>query len=154
MEWPSVGESSPLTWESVDVEFKLNHEESLSRWVNSICRQYGKELHNIHYIFCSDEFLLKINKEKLNHDFYTDIITFPLEEGEKIHGEAIISIDRVSENASSYNETFHRELYRVMAHAILHMIGLEDKNKSDRKIMREAEDEALKKLDEFINTDI
>jgi rRNA maturation RNase YbeY len=99
----------------------------------------------INYIFCSDEYLLQINKEYLKHDYYTDIITFRLStQKEPIISDIYISIDRVSDNAKDLKITYHDELLRVIIHGALHLCGYKDKNKADQKLIREMEDKYLK----------
>ena len=104
-------------------------------------------LSNINYIFCSDDYLLTINQEHLNHDYYTDIITFDLSEKENnIESDIFISIDRVKENAKNNHVKFHIELYRVLIHGVLHLLGFNDKNEEEKLIMREKEDACLSLL--------
>lgn len=102
----------------------------------------------LNYIFCSDIFLLEINKKYLNHDFFTDIISFDLSEGEAITGEIYISIDRVKENAITHSASFTNELLRVIFHGALHLCGYKDKKKSEITIMRKKEDYYLQLLEE------
>jgi rRNA maturation RNase YbeY len=108
----------------------------------------GKELHYMDYIFCSDNYLLDINRSFLNHDFFTDIISFDLSESNGIIGEIYISIDRVRENALLHSATFENELLRVIFHGALHLCGYQDKKKSEITIMREKEDYYLRLLKE------
>lgn len=105
-----------------------------------------KKLHVI-YVFCTDDFLLNINKQFLGHDFYTDIITFPLSTTEKeIEAEIYISIDRVKDNAIKFKTDFLEELHRVIFHGILHLMGYKDKSKADKETMRNKENEWLRKF--------
>jgi rRNA maturation RNase YbeY len=115
-------------------------------WLNEIAIAYKKEIISLNYTFCSDEDLLEINKTYLNHDYYTDIITFDLSEGKKqIEGDIYISIDRVKENAKEHKVRKNNELYRVIAHGLLHLIGFKDKTKVQIQQMREGEADALKR---------
>lgn len=98
---------------------------------------------NINYIFCNDEYLLGINNQYLNHDFYTDIITFPYKEGKEIEGEIFISIDRIRDNAIKQKTSFESELFRVISHGLLHLIGFNDKSPSQKKTMRNEENKAI-----------
>ena len=109
----------------------------------------GFELENINLIFCSDSYLLKVNKEHLKHDFFTDIITFDYCIGGKINGDLFISYDRVVENAFIHKAPVQTELLRVVAHGTLHLLGLKDKTLDDREIMRAAEDEAIIDFQKF-----
>lgn len=100
------------------------------------------DVEKVDYIFCSDNYLLEINKKYLQHDYYTDIITFPLSEN-PIEANVFISIDRVKENADLYKVTFEHELHRVMAHGILHLLGYNDSTHEEKQIMRQQEDSLL-----------
>ncbi len=104
----------------------------------------GKNPNDINFIYCSDEYLLELNKSSLNHDYYTDIITFDYCEGKEVSGDLFISIDRVRENANEMNLTFEDELHRVMIHGVLHLCGYKDKTKKDAETMREKENFYLK----------
>jgi probable rRNA maturation factor len=107
-------------------------------------KKEGKQLAELQYIFCSDEYLLAINREFLHHDFFTDIITFDLsEKGQPINAEIYISVDRVGENAADYSSSFKKELHRVIFHGALHLCGYKDKKPKDVQLMRQMEDEWL-----------
>ena len=112
-------------------------------WLNKICNSEGKELGDVNLIFCSDNYLLELNIKHLEHDYYTDIITFDYSE-ETISGDLFISIDRVEDNANSYKVPFLEELNRVIAHGVLHLIGYGDKTEPESATMRLKEGEALK----------
>lgn len=132
---------------SEDIEFELSGSNTAVSWIHNIASRYDRSIAEINYIFCSDEYLHKINVEHLQHDTYTDIITFPLhEEGQDLMSDIFISIDRVRENASQLKLPFERELHRVMIHGVLHLCGLEDKSEEAASAMRSAEDEALSLL--------
>jgi rRNA maturation RNase YbeY len=128
---------------SEDLEFTLNNQEKYRKWIKLIAEKEGKIIGDLNYIFCSDTYLHDINVQYLKHDTFTDIITFPYEEGETISGDIFISIERIRENAQSYNSTFETELNRVMAHGLLHLAGYNDKKESDKNLMRLKEDEAI-----------
>lgn len=103
-----------------------------------------KKLANLNYIFCSDEYLLAINRDFLQHDYYTDIVTFELNDpGTPISGEIYISIDRIRDNAKNLEESFTRELHRVIFHGALHLCGYRDKTQEEEKLMRKMEDKYL-----------
>lgn len=119
------------------------NEEKIANWVTKIVRNYQKEIKTITYIFCNDDYILKINQDYLNHDTFTDIITFPYQQGEFIESDIFISLDRVQENASLLKHDFQNELLRVIIHGILHLCGLQDKSEVDSKAMRKAEEEAI-----------
>jgi len=126
-----------------NISFPLPSEDSLEKWLNKIASQHNAQIENINYIFCDDEYLLNINKEYLNHDYYTDIITFPYKEGESIESDIFISIDRVKENADAHDQTFEKELLRVISHGLLHLIGFKDKDEADQEIMRQMESKCI-----------
>lgn len=119
--------------------FILKNKRKRKKWINNTIINENTKLGNINYIFCSDEQLLKINIEYLNHDFYTDIITFDYRENDIISGDIFISIDRIKENSNINKSNFEEELNRVLVHGILHIIGYKDKSIEDSKLMREKE---------------
>lgn len=123
-----------------EVDFKLNNEQKTQSWVEQTVINENKTLGEINYIFCSDPYLLEINKEHLNHDTFTDIVTFNYCEGNIISTDIFISVDRVKENALTFNTLFDNELHRVIIHGILHLVGYDDKSDSEKKIMRAKED--------------
>lgn len=130
-----------------DTVFNLLHRKDIKQWVNSVISQEYKTLHNINYIFCSDNYLININNEYLNHNTLTDIITFDHSDNKEIiNGDIFISIDRVKENALKFKQIFYRELLRVMIHGILHLCGYKDKSSKEKKIMREKEDYYLQQI--------
>ncbi len=122
----------------------LNHRTELKSFIQSLFKKEGKQLGSLHYIFCSDKYLLEINKQYLAHDYYTDIITFDLSETSGvISGEVYISTDRVRDNAQNFNATFTLELHRVIFHGALHLCGYRDKTKKETMLMRQKEDHYL-----------
>ena len=127
--------------------FSLEKETTVKNWIKKILKQEGKTAGNISYLFCSDDYLLKINRQFLQHDFYTDIITFDYSEKAKIEGEIFISIDRVKENAKIFKQPFERELMRTIIHGVLHLCGYTDKKPADKKRMTAKENLALLLLD-------
>ncbi len=137
--WPGIHhEETGITFTIHNIDFQLEHQTDLVAWLEYAIQQEEFELDHIDYIFCSDEFLLNINKEHLNHDDYTDIITFPMEEN-PIVGEIYISVDRVKENAKSFETPFENELRRVMIHGILHLCGYDDHEDEDIEEIRQKE---------------
>ena len=136
-----------------DVDFRLSHKAAFSDWIHGVIRSHGFESKEINYIFCSDDYLLEINKQHLDHDYHTDIITFDNSEQENsIESDIFISIDRVKENANEYHLGFENELSRIMIHGILHLLGFGDKTRSDQKVMREKEDTCLSLLKKQCST--
>lgn len=130
---------SPIDFFYEDVDFSLLDETPYKHWLESLENKLEVELRKITYIFCSDEYLLKINQEHLDHDYYTDIITFPYMQGKVIESDIFISIDRVKENAQEADVSFDEELLRVMSHGILHLAGYGDKSDEEAAQMRQME---------------
>ena len=129
---------------SEDIDFELSQPETYVRWINIILNAHKATGEAISYIFCSDEYLLKVNREYLNHDYYTDIISFPYAEfPQPISGDIFISIDRVKDNSLEHGTVFETELRRVMAHGLLHFLGFKDKSEEEQKLMREKEEEMI-----------
>ena len=112
-------------------------------WIKAVAATYGKKVGDIAYIFCNDEKILEVNREYLQHDYYTDIITFDYSEGETISGDLFISLDTVRSNSEMVGATYEQELYRVIIHGILHLCGINDKGKGEREIMEDCENKAL-----------
>jgi probable rRNA maturation factor len=127
------------------VSFSFQKRTLTRTWLERVAKKKHKKITALNYVFCSDEYLLSMNNTHLQHDTYTDIITFGYspKESAEITGDIFISIDRVKENAKTYQTTFHNELRRVMAHGLLHLFGYKDKSTSDKKTMREKEELAL-----------
>ena len=111
-----------------------------SQWLENIIISEGKKLGEINYIFCDDEYLLKVNQDFLAHDYYTDIITFDYVKGKTISGDIFVSLPRIFDNASTLSKNFEDEFHRVLAHGILHLCGYKDKTEADEKQMRSKED--------------
>ena len=112
-------------------------------WLQQVVRKEGKVAGDISYVFCDDAYMLQQNNAFLQHDTYTDIITFDECVGDVISGSILISADRVAENASKFGKTFENELLRVVVHGTLHLCGYKDKSESEAKLMRQKEDESL-----------
>jgi rRNA maturation RNase YbeY len=117
--------------------------EFFDLWFGKICHTEGKLLGDVSVVFCSDTYLLELNKRHLQHDFFTDIITFDYSEGVRVAGDLFVSVDRVYENADAYNVSRETELNRVSVHGILHLLGYKDKTPQEVTVMREKENEAL-----------
>ncbi|SEM98363.1 rRNA maturation RNase YbeY [Chryseobacterium taichungense] len=114
-------------------------------WLEDIILSEGKKLGEINYIFCDDEYLLKVNQDYLQHDYYTDIITFDYVKGRTISGEIFVSLQRISDNASTLSRDYEEELRRVLAHGVLHLSGYKDKTEEEEQLMRSKEDYYLAK---------
>ncbi|SRR5690554_4774106 len=128
---------------SFETDFQLGNVAILEAWISNIILSEGFELGELSYVFCDDDFLHKLNLEFLDHDTLTDILTFDYRIGKQINGEIFISIDRVSDNASLYRVQFKDELHRVMIHGVLHLCGYKDESDTEKRVMRQKEDEAL-----------
>ena len=136
----------PIQFFKEGVSFRLNHQDGLKKWILKVFHSGKVQVQSINYIFCSDRYLLKMNKEYLDHHYFTDIMTFDNSiEKNKVEADIFISIDRIAANAKEFNTTFRDELHRVMIHGALHLIGFSDKSKSEKQKMRNAEDEWLSK---------
>lgn len=127
--------------------FNLTRRTELKAFINKLFKKEGLRLASLDYIFCSDDYLLKINQDFLKHDYYTDIITFDLtEQDQSISGEIYISIDRVKDNAIQQGTSFKEELHRVVFHGALHLCGYKDKSKKDKLAMTKKEDYYLSRF--------
>lgn len=129
-----------------DVPVPKFRKRKISHWIRQVIVSEGKITGTISYIFCSDEHLVEVNRKYLNHDYYTDIITFDSVEGTTINGDIFVSVDRVNENAVEFKTTSENELFRIMIHGVLHLLGYKDKVKKDKKLMTEKENYYLKVL--------
>jgi probable rRNA maturation factor len=134
-----------IIYNTEDVDFQLVREEILRGWIESTIEKEGKKLGALSYIFCSDDYLHKLNVEYLNHDTLTDVITFPYNKN-PVEGDIFISIDRVKDNAQDLNISFEQELHRVMIHGVLHLCGYLDETDEEEAIIRQKEDECLNLL--------
>jgi probable rRNA maturation factor len=126
-----------------ETDFTLENEEAIAAWLSNVIASENKKEGEINYIFCDDEYLLKINLDYLNHDTLTDIISFDYSMGSELNGDIFVSVERVKENAIDFNVPFDEELKRVIVHGVLHYSGYKDKSEVDEKLMRSKEDEKL-----------
>ena len=126
-----------------ETSFTLKNQNKLVKWIGDVVSSEGFQVAEINYIFCDDSYLNKINQEFLNHDTFTDIISFDYTLGKEVGGDIFISIERVLENAEKFDEVFENELHRVMIHGILHFMGYKDKTKKEKTLMRTKEDENI-----------
>ncbi len=126
-----------------DIDFELPEEEKIKKWLSEVVFRRGKHVGNISYLFCGDEYLLGVNQQYLNHDTYTDIITFDYVAADLISGDILISVERVGENARQFGVSFEQELHRVIVHGVLHLLGQGDKSDAEAAEMRRQEEEAL-----------
>lgn len=130
-----------------DIDFKPEHPSQIIQWLNDLASKEKQTLVELNYVFCSDEYLYQMNVDYLDHDTYTDIITFDNSEKKgAIEGDIFISVDRVKENAQSMANSFEEELHRVMAHGLLHLLGYNDKTEEEKTLMRKKEEACLSLL--------
>ena len=126
-----------------ETKFQLSQKRPLKNWLGKVIKQENMQIGDINIVFYNDEQLLKLNKQYLHHDTFTDIITFDYSEKNTLHGDICISVERVKENAQKFNYAFEEELRRVMAHGILHLCGYKDKKNEDKQLMTQKEESAL-----------
>ena len=128
----------------LDVAMPALDFDEVRSWITSVVTDAGYRVGELHYYFCSDEALLEINRQRLGHDFYTDIVTFPLGDcDEVISSEFCLSLDRIKENAETFGRSYASELHRVMIHGVLHLVGFDDLTDAEEQQMREKEEQCL-----------
>ncbi len=135
-----------INLESIDVEVPSFKVEPFVFWINSVVEEEGYGVGEITFVFCSDDYLLEMNRKHLDHDYYTDIITFDYVEGDVVSGDLFISLDRIGDNASLLNVQYEEELLRVCVHGVLHLCGYQDKSDNEEQVMRTKEDYYLSKI--------
>lgn len=135
-----------ITYQIEGVKMPSIKKRENTAWVKAVAASYEKKVGDIAYIFCDDDKILEVNREYLQHDYYTDIITFDYCEGNIISGDLFISLDTVRSNAEQLGVTYEQELRRVIIHGILHLCGVDDKGPGEREIMEAAENKALSML--------
>ena len=118
-------------------------QQRVAAWIRAVAASYGKRVGEIAYIFCSDERILEVNRQHLQHDYYTDIITFDYCRGNRLDGDLVISLDTVRSNARQLGTDYDTELHRVIVHGVLHLCGINDKGPGERELMEAAENRAL-----------
>ena len=132
-----------ITYHCDGVKMPALRKRDTSSWIRRVAATYGKRVGEIGYMFVSDERILQVNRDYLQHDYYTDIITFDYTEGDTVSGDIVISLDTVRSNAEKYGKSYDEELHRVITHGILHLCGLHDKAPGEREQMEAAENKAL-----------
>jgi rRNA maturation RNase YbeY len=133
----------PINYQSQDIKFVLKEKRKVSKWINDVVKLHQKKLGYLSYIFCSNHYILELNRQYLNHNYFTDIITFDYCYDNKVEGDIFISIDTVLDNSHRFKTNFSDELLRVIIHGVLHLVGFSDKTANQQKQMRVLEDEAL-----------
>jgi rRNA maturation RNase YbeY len=137
-----------ITYNTDGVSMPKIKKRATSAWIKAVAQTYGKKVGDIAYIFCDDEKIIEVNRQYLQHDYYTDIITFDYTEDEVISGDLFISLDTVRSNSEEQHTSYEEELHRVIIHGILHLCGINDKAPGEREIMEAAENKALQMLKE------
>jgi len=132
-----------ITFQTENVALPKIKKRETTNWLKTVAERYHKKTGEIAYLFCNDAKILEINRQYLQHDFYTDIITFDYSEGNIISGDIFISLDTVRSNSQMYHTDFETELHRVMIHGVLHLCGINDQSEAEQKEMRAAENSAL-----------
>lgn len=142
-----LSSSAEINFFTEDISFDLSNEQTITSWITKVVDNHNASIGELNFIFCSDSYLHKINLEYLDHDTYTDIITFDnAEEEDIVEGDIFISIDRIKENASGFETSFENELFRVIIHGVLHLLGFNDKTADEKANMRKNEDACLSLL--------
>lgn len=137
----------PIHFFEEEISYKLKNKTFLKSWIKNTIEEEGYKLNSLNFIFCSDEYLLRLNREYLNHDTYTDIITFDNSSDQtSIEGDVFISTERVKENAKKFDSNEYHELCRVLIHGVLHLTGHKDKSLKDKELIRKRENYYLKKI--------
>ena len=132
-----------ISYNTDNVKMPALKRRATNAWIRAVAARYGKQVGDVAYIFCDDAKILEVNRQYLQHDYYTDIITFDYCEGNRISGDLFISLDTVRSNAELFGKSYHEELHRVIIHGILHLCGINDKGPGERELMEEAENAAL-----------
>jgi rRNA maturation RNase YbeY len=139
-----------ILFHTLDADPQLKQKNALKRWISDCIFLENKKPGDINVIFCSDEHLLGMNRTHLNHDYYTDIITFDFGEGHTVSGDLYISFDRVKDNAQQNGTSLQNETYRVIIHGVMHLCGYKDKQKKDIVVMRQKEEKCLSEIQKYI----
>ena len=137
-----------ISYQTDGVKMPAIKRRETTAWIKKVAASHGRKVGDIAYIFCNDEKILEVNRQYLQHDYYTDIITFDYDEDDVISGDLFISLDTVRTNAEQVGATYEEELHRVIIHGILHLCGINDKGPGEREIMEENENQALAMLKE------
>ena len=132
-----------ISYQADGIKMPAIKKRETTEWIKAVAATYKKRVGEIAYIFCSDEKILEVNRQYLQHDYYTDIITFDYCEGNRLSGDLFISLDTVRTNAEQFGSDYETELHRVIIHGILHLCGINDKGPGEREVMEAAENKAL-----------
>lgn len=143
-----------IFYDRQDTRFVLRDRRAVTAWIKECAALFSKEIGQLSIVFCSDSYLLEINCQYLQHDYFTDIITFDYSEGKYLAGDLIISVDTVRSNAREFEVMFHVELRRVMIHGVLHLAGIKDKSEKDSRSMRRMENKCLALWDQKYSKEV
>ena len=132
-----------ITYNAEGIRMPQIKRRETTAWIKAVAAMHGRRVGEVGYLFVNDEKILEVNREYLNHDFYTDVITFDYDEGDRINGDIVISLDTIRSNAELFGKDYNEELHRVIIHGILHLCGINDKGPGEREQMEAAENEAL-----------
>ena len=138
-----------ITYNTDGVKMPKLKKREITKWIKTVAEIHGRIVGEIGYLFVNDEKILECNRDYLGHDYYTDIITFDYDEGDRINGDIVISLDTVRTNSEKFGKPYDEELHRVIIHGILHLCGINDKGPGEREIMEDNEDKALLLLKEI-----
>lgn len=139
--------SERFIWQNMEAEMPRLNTARLEEWIGRVAESHHKVVSGLTYIFCNDDYILQVNRQFLNHDYFTDIITFDYCRGQMLRGDLVISLDTVASNAAERSLPYRQELMRVIIHGVLHLCGINDKGPGEREIMEANEDAALALLD-------
>ncbi len=134
---------SEIIYQTQGVELPKINQSAVNEWIEQVAHDHQRVVGNLNYIFCNDERILEVNRQFLQHDYYTDIITFDYSNRKRISGDMFISLDTIATNAELFQRTYNEELMRVVIHGVLHLCGINDKGPGEREIMEMHENEAL-----------
>lgn len=137
-----------ISYQAENIKMPVLRRRETTKWLRRVAASYGRKIGDVAYIFCDDKKILEVNKQFLQHDYYTDVITFDYDEGNTISGDIFISLDTVRSNSAQFHTDYEQELHRVIVHGILHLCGINDKGPGEREVMEAAENKALSLLKE------
>lgn len=145
---------SKIEFQTLNVDMPDIDADMIERWIALVADSHDRVLGPLTYLFCDDSHIIEVNRQFLNHDYFTDIITFDYTRRRRISGDMVISLETVASNAEMLGVSYHRELHRVIVHGVLHLCGINDKGEGEREIMEHHENEALRLLDELTKNQI
>lgn len=132
-----------ITYNTLSISLPTLNQPAVTQWIGRVAESHHRVVGDINYVFCNDEEILEVNRRYLQHDYYTDIITFDYGRGNVLSGDLYISLDTVRSNAELLGKSYEEELHRVLVHGVLHLVGINDKGPGEREVMEAAEDAAL-----------